>query len=165
MTTNGITLSHRLRQLKTAGLSGVNISLDTLQPAKFEFITRRRGLDKVLRGLRQAVDVGLDNVKASRRSPSVAIGSDLTSLQVNCVVMKGLNDDEVVDFVRLTEEMAVNVRFIEYMPFSGNRWNFKKFVAYRDMLAEIMGVWPQLVKLEDGKNDTTKVRGHIILPK
>ena len=68
MTTNGITLSHRLRQLKTAGLSGVNISLDTLQPAKFEFITRRRGLDKVLRGLRQAVDVGLDNVKASRRS-------------------------------------------------------------------------------------------------
>lgn len=80
---------------------------------------------------------------------------------MNCVVMKGLNDDELIDFVRLTEHLPVEVRYIEYMPFSGNRWNFNKFVAYRDMLAEIMGVWPELTKLEDGENDTSKVRGHL----
>lgn len=73
--------------------------------------------------------------------------------------MKGLNNDEVLDFVRLTERLPVHVRFIEYMPFSGNRWNHQKFVAYRDMLAEVMGVWPELTKLEDGENDTSKVRG------
>ena len=77
------------------------------------------------------------------------------------MVMKGLNDDELLDFVRLTEQLPIVVRFIEYMPFSGNRWNVAKFVAYRDMLAEIMGVWPHLTKLQDGENDTTKVRGHL----
>lgn len=74
--------------------------------------------------------------------------------------MKGLNDDEVLDFVRLTEHLPVHVRYIEYMPFSGNRWHLKKFVPYRDMLAQVMGVWPGLMKMEDGKNDTSKVRGH-----
>ena len=65
MTTNGITLSHKLLQLKAAGLSGVNISLDTLQPAKFQFITRRTGLDKVMRGMEQAVTMGMDHVKVT----------------------------------------------------------------------------------------------------
>ena len=73
--------------------------------------------------------------------------------------MKGLNDDELVDFVKLTESLPITVRFIEYMPFSGNRWNYGKFVSYRDMLAKIMTVWPQLIKTQDGKNDTAKVRG------
>ena len=72
--------------------------------------------------------------------------------------MKGLNDDELTDFVRLTERLAVEVRFIEYMPFSGNKWNFKKFVSYREMMGVILGAWPELTKLEDGKNDTAKVR-------
>lgn len=65
MTTNGVTLSRKLHQLKDAGLSGVNISLDTLVPAKFEFITRRRGLDKVLRGIEDAVAIGIDRVKVT----------------------------------------------------------------------------------------------------
>lgn len=80
-------------------------------------------------------------------------------LQLNCVVMKGLNDDELVDFVKLTEDLPITVRFIEYMPFSGNKWNFGKFVSYREMLALIMAVWPELIKTPDGKNDTSKVRG------
>ena len=84
-------------------------------------------------------------------------------LQVNCVVMKGLNDDELIDFVHLTERLPVEVRFIEYMPFSGNRWNFEKFMAYRDMLAEVLRVWPHLTKIQDGKNDTAKVRGQIFM--
>ena len=73
--------------------------------------------------------------------------------------MKGLNDDELADFVMLTQRLPLEVRFIEYMPFSGNKWNFDKFIGYRDMLADVMGVWPLLTKIEDGKNDTAKVRG------
>jgi cyclic pyranopterin phosphate synthase len=138
MTTNGVTLARKLPQLKAAGLSGVNVSLDTLQAAKFQFISRRKGLDKVINAIEQAVAMEMDHVK------------------VNCVVMKGLNDDELIDFVHLTERLPVAVRFIEYMPFSGNRWNFEKFVAYRDMLAEVLRVWPRLNKIQDGKNDTAK---------
>jgi molybdenum cofactor biosynthesis protein A len=138
MTTNGITLGRRLPRLQEAGLEGVNISLDTLQEAKFQFITRRKGLEKVVQSIERAVVLGLPHVK------------------VNCVVMKGLNDDELLDFVQLTEKLPVHVRFIEYMPFSGNRWNFQKFLAYREMMGVVLGAWPELTKIEDAANDTAK---------
>ena len=77
--------------------------------------------------------------------------------------MKGLNDDEILDFVRLTETLPVHMRFIEYMPFSGNRWNFQKFVSYREMLGVVLGAWPHLTKLDDGQNDTAKV-GNFFIP-
>lgn len=63
MTTNGVTLSHKLAALQEAGLSGINISLDTLQEKKFEFITRRRGWDKVMRGINQALETGIHPLK------------------------------------------------------------------------------------------------------
>lgn len=63
MTTNGVTLSHKLESLKKAGLSGINISLDTLQQKKFEFITRRRGWEKVMRGIEQAIALGITPLK------------------------------------------------------------------------------------------------------
>lgn len=75
MTTNGVTLSHKLSKLKEAGLSGINISLDTLVPAKFEFITRRKGLDKVMRGIEEAVAMDIESVKVTR---SIFNNSSLT---------------------------------------------------------------------------------------
>ena len=63
MTTNGVTLSHKLNALQEAGIGGINISLDTLQAKKFEFITRRKGFDKVLRGIHQAIDAGITPLK------------------------------------------------------------------------------------------------------
>lgn len=63
MTTNGLTLSHKLRQLYDNGLSGINISLDTLVPKKFEFISRRRGWDKVMRSIDDALDLGIRPLK------------------------------------------------------------------------------------------------------
>lgn len=59
--------------------------------------------------------------------------------QVNCVVMRGFNDDEICDFVELTREKPINVRFIEFMPFDGNVWNVKKLVPYAEMLDKV--VW------------------------
>ncbi|XP_048373111.1 molybdenum cofactor biosynthesis protein 1 isoform X2 [Sphaerodactylus townsendi] len=129
ITSNGINLGRMLPRLKQAGLNAINISLDTLVPAKYEFIARRKGFHKVMEGIHKAIELGYNPVK------------------VNCVVMRGLNEDELVDFVALTEKQPLDVRFIEYMPFSGNKWNFKKMVSYKEMLDTIKQRWPELEKL------------------
>ncbi|CAH1790944.1 unnamed protein product [Owenia fusiformis] len=138
MTTNGITLSKKLPQLVSAGLNQLNISLDTLVPAKFEFVTRRKGWDRVLKSIDDAIEHGFDPVK------------------VNCVVMRGLNEEEICDFVALTENKNIDVRFIEYMPFDGNKWNENKMVSYQEMLNIIRQRWPNFDKLSDAKSDTSK---------
>ncbi|KAJ7991318.1 hypothetical protein DPEC_G00296080 [Dallia pectoralis] len=138
VTTNGMNLSRLLPKLKEAGLDLLNISLDSLVPAKFEFIVRRKGFHKVMEGIDKALEMGFNPVK------------------VNCVIMRGLNEDEILDFVTLTENRPLEVRFIEYMPFDGNKWNFKKMVSYQEMLDHIRQQWPDLQQLPLGKTDTAK---------
>ncbi|XP_043859673.1 molybdenum cofactor biosynthesis protein 1 isoform X3 [Dromiciops gliroides] len=138
ITTNGINLARLLPRLQAAGLSAINISLDTLVPAKFEFIARRKGFHKVMEGIHKAIELGFDPVK------------------VNCVVMRGLNEDELLDFVALSEGLPLDVRFIEYMPFDGNKWNFKKMVSYKEMLDRIQQHWPELQKLPEEASSTAK---------
>lgn len=99
LSTNGVLLAEKATELKAAGLSRVNVSLDTLHPEKFRLITRGGELERVLRGIEVAHTVGLRPVK------------------VNTVVMRGFNDDEVVDFALWTLESPIVVRFIELMPF------------------------------------------------
>ncbi|KAM6182510.1 molybdenum cofactor biosynthesis protein 1 [Erethizon dorsatum] len=138
VTTNGINLARLLPSLQKAGLSAINISLDTLVPAKFEFIVRRKGFHKVMEGIHKAIELGYNPVK------------------VNCVVMRGLNEDELLNFVALTEGLPLDVRFIEYMPFDGNKWNFKKMVSYKEMVDTIQQQWPELEKLPEEKSSTAK---------
>ncbi|XP_050934029.1 LOW QUALITY PROTEIN: molybdenum cofactor biosynthesis protein 1 [Lates calcarifer] len=138
VTTNGMNLARLLPKLKDAGLDLINISLDSLVPAKFEFIVRRKGFHKVMEGIDMAIEMGYNPVK------------------VNCVVMRGLNEDELLDFVALTEKKPLDVRFIEYMPFDGNKWNFKKMVSYQEMLDRIRQQWPKLEMLQTGHTDTAK---------
>ncbi|NWV35916.1 MOCS1 protein, partial [Grantiella picta] len=103
VTTNGINLTRLLPRLKEAGLNAINISLDTLVPAKFEFIVRRKGTNL-----------------SSKATVLILAGMlCLLYLQVNCVVMRGFNEDEVLDFVDFTKDLPLDVRFIEYMPFDG----------------------------------------------
>lgn len=99
LTTNGVLLARYAAELKEAGLRRVNISLDTLQPEKFQRITRSQRLEQVLEGIRISEDLGLRPVK------------------INMVVMRGINDDEVLDFARKSISDGWNVRFIELMPF------------------------------------------------
>jgi len=98
LTTNGIFLARMAAELKNCGLDRVNISLDTLKPERFRYITRRGELNKVLEGIEQALKNGLTPVK------------------LNVVVTRDFNLDEVVDFARLTTEYPLHVRFIELMP-------------------------------------------------
>jgi cyclic pyranopterin phosphate synthase len=101
LTTNGTFLKKHALELKQAGLSRVNVSLDTLKSDKFRYITRLGKLKDVLEGIEAAKKVGFDPVK------------------INTVVMRGINDDEILDFARMTYEDKWHVRFIELMPFKG----------------------------------------------
>uniref|UniRef100_U3IZD4 Molybdenum cofactor biosynthesis protein 1 n=1 Tax=Anas platyrhynchos platyrhynchos TaxID=8840 RepID=U3IZD4_ANAPP len=138
ITTNGINLARLLPRLKEAGVNAVNISLDTLVPAKYEFIVRRKGFHKVMEGIHKATELGYHPVK------------------VNCVVMRGFNEDELLGFVEFTKDLPLDVRFIEYMPFDGNKWNFKKMVSYKEMLDTIKQRWPELEKLPCEASSTAK---------
>jgi cyclic pyranopterin phosphate synthase len=102
LSTNAVLLEEQLDALVAAGLRRVNISLDTLREDRFVRIARRPGLDKVLRGI------------------DAAIAANLGPVKLNCVVMRGENDDEIADFAALTRERAVYVRFIEVMPVHEN---------------------------------------------
>jgi cyclic pyranopterin phosphate synthase len=102
LSTNGLLLAEQARGLRDAGLTRVNVSLDTLRADRFEAIARRPGLERVLAGIEAAFDAGLGPVK------------------VNCVVMRGQNDDEVAAFAALTRERALAVRFSEVMPVAEN---------------------------------------------
>ena len=138
ITTNGLLVPKRLDAMHKAGINLMNISLDTLNPKKFEFITRRKGFDIVMKAIDMAIDYGYKPVK------------------VNCVVMKNFNENELADFVELTRHKPIEVRFIEYMPFDGNGWNDGKFLSYKDMIKLIEQEHPMLERLQDGPNDTSK---------
>ncbi|KAI5291413.1 hypothetical protein KEM54_004858 [Ascosphaera aggregata] len=142
ITSNGIALGRKMHDLYEAGLTGVNLSLDTLDPAAYQIMTRRNGLDKVMGTVNTILDM--------KRAGAAII------LKINCVVMKGVNDREMLPFVELTRHQDVEVRFIEYMPFDGNRWHKAKMVSYRTMLDTIRQRHPTFKKLNDHKNDTSK---------
>jgi len=125
MTTNGATLDHLAADLAAAGLARINISLDSLHPERFASITGRDALDRVLAGIDAALDAGLDPVK------------------VNCVVVRGVNDDEVVDFAAFGRERGVEIRFIEWMPLDGGgTWSAGQVVPASEIIAAVDAVWP-----------------------
>ncbi|KAL1914658.1 uncharacterized protein VTP21DRAFT_8069 [Calcarisporiella thermophila] len=138
ITSNGIALTRKLPDLIAGGLTHLNISLDTLDPHKFQIITRRKGLDRVLGAVDEAIRLGVKHVK------------------VNCVLIRGVNDNELLDFVEYTRNRKVDVRFIEYMPFDGNKWNSEKMVPFKELLNRIEEAFGPLEKLNDEMNDTSK---------
>jgi cyclic pyranopterin phosphate synthase len=116
LTTNGLHLAAAAAALKAAGLMRVTVSLDTLRKDRFETISRREGLERIFAG-----------IEAARRA-------GLLPLKINTVVIRGLNDDEIEDFVRFAEREDVEVRFIELMPTSGLSPECKELGAWRPAL-------------------------------
>ncbi|KMY98917.1 molybdenum cofactor biosynthesis protein 1 isoform X2 [Drosophila simulans] len=137
ITTNGLVLTRLLLPLQRAGLDNLNISLDTLKRDRFEKITRRKGWERVIAGIDLAVQLGYRP-------------------KVNCVLMRDFNEDEICDFVEFTRDRPVDVRFIEYMPFSGNKWHTERLISYKDTLQIIRKRWPDFQALPNGPNDTSK---------
>ncbi|HWG73963.1 MAG TPA: GTP 3',8-cyclase MoaA [Acidimicrobiales bacterium] len=125
MTTNGATLALVAGDLKRAGLGRVNVSLDSLRPDRFASITGRDSLHRVLEGIEEAVSVGLGPVK------------------VNCVLVRGVNDDEIVDFASYGRHRGVEVRFIEWMPLDADgEWAAERVVPSAEVVAAIDAVYP-----------------------
>ena len=117
MTTNGVTLPLMAEKLKAAGLNRINISLDSLHRDRFNDLTRRDNLEQVLEGIDAARVAGFDPVK------------------INMVVMKGINDDEILDFVEFGREKRVTVRFIEFMPLDADEeWSNDRVMSLTEIL-------------------------------
>lgn len=142
LTTNGIALHRKLEGMVEAGLTGVNLSLDTLDPWQFQIMTRRKGFDAVMKSIERVFELNKHGAGIK--------------LKINAVVMRGINDREIIPFVEITREKDIEVRFIEYMPFDGNKWNEGKMLSYAEMLGCIREKYPGLEKVRDHKNDTSK---------
>ncbi|KAL5519139.1 hypothetical protein ACEPAH_822 [Sanghuangporus vaninii] len=139
MTSNGVALHRKLPGLVENGLTHLNLSLDTLDPFKFELMTRRMGHDAVLRSLELALTM-----------------SSLKSVKLNVVVIRGLNDNEVPKFLELTRSYPLSVRFIEFMPFNGNKWDKHKMIPSSVLLDRVSIIHPDLYKVSDEINDTAR---------
>jgi cyclic pyranopterin phosphate synthase len=142
LTTNGLALHRKLEPMVEAGLTGVNLSLDTLDPWQFQIMTRRKGFEAVQKSIQRIFELN----KA---------GAGI-KFKINCVVMRGINDREIIPFVEMTRDRDVEVRFIEYMPFDGNKWSKGKMLSYQEMLDVIRGRYPELQKVQGHRNDTSK---------
>lgn len=138
MTTNGHLLADRCQRLLAAGLRRINVSLDSLDPAKFEQVTRTRSLASVLAGIQAA--------QASRLRP----------VKVNAVLVRGLNDDEVEAFAAFARELGVIVRFIEFMPLDADRaWTREQVVTAAEVKRRIEARWP-LTQVPHERSETAR---------
>jgi cyclic pyranopterin phosphate synthase len=125
MTTNGASMRLMAEDLRAAGLDRVNISCDSLQPQRFAEITRRDALPAVLDGIEAAKAAGFDPVK------------------INCVLMRGVNDDEIVDFARFGRQHGVSIRFIEFMPLDADdRWQRGAVVPSSEVIERVAAAFP-----------------------
>ncbi len=125
LTTNGITLEKNAHILRSAGLNRINISMDSLRAERFKEITLRDDMRKVISGIEASLEAGLSPVK------------------INVVVMRGINDDEIVDFAKFGRDMGVIVRFIEFMPLDADEnWSTSSVVTLKEIFSTINSVYP-----------------------
>lgn len=138
ITTNGTVLNRKLPRMKEAGLTHLNVSLDSLIPSKNEFITRRPDSSKqVLKAIDTAFNIGMKSVK------------------LNVVAMNNFNCDEFVQFAELTKELPLDVRFIEFMPFDQNDWNNKKFISMTEIHDRIKQAYPEIARIQNESVSST----------
>ncbi|CAM3423593.1 GTP 3',8-cyclase MoaA [Flavobacterium chungbukense] len=140
ITTNGILIDRHIEVLKQFKVKKINLSLDTLISSKFHSITLRNQFEKVI-----------DNLH-------LLLNNDF-EVKVNVVLMKGFNDNEIIDFIKLTQFLPISVRFIEFMPFAGNEWDRSKMVSQNEILSLVENSFAEdeIKKLEDEKNFTARV--------
>jgi len=139
ITTNGILIDRHIAVLKQANIKKINLSLDTLVSSKFHSITLRNQFEKVI-----------DNLH-------LLLNHDF-QVKVNVVLMKGFNENEIIDFVQLTKFLPLSIRFIEFMPFAGNEWDRSKMVSQKEILSQVEECFSldKIQKLDDEKNFTAR---------
>jgi cyclic pyranopterin phosphate synthase len=136
LSTNGYLLDAHLDDLKAANITSLNISLDTFREDRFYEITHYHGSRKVMQNIQRLITEGFD-------------------VKLNAVLMRGVNDDEISDFIAFTKDHPVHMRFIEFMPFSANSWQSEKVIRSSELLEIILRDY-DVIKLEDDIHDTAK---------
>ncbi|WP_264565317.1 GTP 3',8-cyclase MoaA [Flavobacterium sp. N3904] len=139
LTTNGILVHEFIDTFKEAGVTTLNMSIDSLKKDKFNQITRRNYFEKVIENLDLLEDNGFQ-------------------AKLNVVVIKGFNDNEIIDFIEMTKDRNIQIRFIEFMPFDGNQWNKEKLVSYAEILSQVNAFYTEqkVERTQDKPNDTSK---------
>lgn len=139
ITTNGILIDRHIDVLKQFNVKKINLSLDTLVASKFHSVTLRNQFEKVVENLYLLLDNDFE-------------------VKVNVVLMKEFNENEIIDFIKLTQFLPISIRFIEFMPFAGNQWDRSKMISQNEILSELEKAFSseEILKLEDEKNFTAR---------
>jgi cyclic pyranopterin phosphate synthase len=136
LTTNGSRIHEFQDNIRNASIQSINLSLDTLKPNRFQEITRRNTFHTVWDNIHLLLDMGI-------------------TPKINMVVMKGINEDEILDFIEITRDKKIEIRFIEFMPFTGNHWKSDQVFTLKNILDRIEEKH-SIIRVEDGPNDTAK---------
>ena len=139
ISTNAVTVDRFIDTFKLCGIQNINVSLDSLDAEKFNKITRRNDFEKVFNNVQLLIAEGF-NVK------------------LNAVLIKDFNDNEIINFIKLTKELPISVRFIEFMPFDGNKWDKEKMVSYAEVMTYVNASFDkkEIIRIQDAPNDTSK---------
>ena len=139
ITTNAVLVDQFIDVFKEAGIKSVNVSLDSLKEERFNMISRRNYFDRIMKNI------------------ELLIANDFI-VKVTVVVMRDLNEHEIPAFIEWTKKQAIHVRFIEFMPFDGNKWNWDKKVSFKEILDIANEAFGEnaIRKIQDSKNDTTR---------
>lgn len=139
ITTNGILVPNFIETFREAGINTINISIDSLAEDKFNRITRRNYFKTVQQNI-------------------LLLLNEKFNVKLNVVLIKSFNDNEIIDFISLTKNNTIQVRFIEFMPFSGNQWDKSKLVPYAEIMEIVQSEYTNstIERLEDAPNDTAK---------
>ena len=139
ITTNAVLLHKYIDALKDSGIKSINVSLDTLNREKFSQITRRNEFERVYQNILLLIREGFQ-------------------VKINSVLIKDFNEDEIIDFIELTKKHPITIRFIEFMPFNGNKWDMSKLVSYAQVIDRVHAKYSKelIQRLQDAPNDTSK---------
>jgi len=137
MTTNGFLLEENINQLKLAGLNSLNISLDTFREERFRTLNGISNLNKVLRGIKKARELGI-------------------KIKINTVIIRNWNDDEIINFVKFARDMDLTVRFIEFMPLDGSGiWNYNLVMPKKEIIKIIESNFHNVIMLDKNNYSTS----------
>ena len=139
ITTNAVLVHKYIDALKEFGIKRINVSLDTLNREKFSQITRRNEFERVYQNILLLIREGFH-------------------VKINSVLIKDFNEDEIIDFIELTKKHLITIRFIEFMPFNGNKWDMSKLVSYAQVMDRAHAKYSKelIQRLQDAPNDTSK---------